>query len=134
MVASTARGSHRCRSGVHVKTGRTVVQEVRVPVTAVEALEGGGNEAGFRTRRQLGAAVDVGSRVRVLAPWGEDEYLIASPYAANPPRGCISILSPVGAALLGQRLGAEVSVQTPGGVQSLTILGVVPHDAERSSL
>jgi len=110
------------------------VPDVRLPVTAGEALKAGANEAGVRTRRQLGAAVDIGSRVRVLAPWGEDEYLIASPSATDPPRGCISILSPVGAALLGRRLGAEVSVQTPGGVQSLTILGVVPHDAERSSL
>jgi transcription elongation GreA/GreB family factor len=39
----------------------------------------------------------------------------------------------VGAALLGQRLGAEVTVQTPGGVQSLTILDVVPPDVEEFS-
>ncbi len=114
---------------VQSETGRTAVADVGVPTTAVEAVEDGGRSPGCPTRRRVGAAVDIGSRVRVIAPWGEDEYVIVSPQAADPQRGRISVLSPVGAALLGRWLGAEVSVKAPGGVQSLTILGVIPPSA-----
>lgn len=79
--------------------------------------------------RGAGATVEVGYRVRVLAPWGEDEYLVVSPQSADPGRGRISMLSPVGAALLGRRRGEEVRVQTPGGIQRLAILDVVPPPA-----
>jgi transcription elongation GreA/GreB family factor len=68
--------------------------------------------------------VGVGSQVRVLAPWGEDEYVIVSPRSADPQQGHISSLSPVGAALLGRRLSDEVWVETPSGVQRLTVLAV----------
>jgi len=62
----------------------------------------------------------------MLAPWGEEEYVIVSPASADPDRGRISVVSPVGSALLGLRRGENVSVQTPGGVQRLAILDVVP--------
>jgi transcription elongation GreA/GreB family factor len=62
----------------------------------------------------------------MLAPWGEEEYVIVSPASADPHRGRISVVSPVGSALLGLRRGEDVSVQTPGGVQRLAILDVVP--------
>jgi transcription elongation GreA/GreB family factor len=75
---------------------------------------------------RIGDAVQVGSRVRMLAPWGEEEYVIVSPASADPHRGRISVVSPVGSALLGLRRGQDVSVRTPGGVQRLAILDVVP--------
>lgn len=79
------------------------------------------NESEHRT----GGAVQVGSRVRVLAPWGEDEYVIVSPQCADPRHGRISMVSPVGQALLGRRPGDAVCVQTPDGVQCLALLDVI---------
>ncbi len=73
-----------------------------------------------------GEPVEVGSRVRMLAPWGEEEYVIVAPALADPHRGRISMVSPVGSALLGLRRGEDVGVHTPGGVHRLTILDVVP--------
>jgi transcription elongation GreA/GreB family factor len=81
------------------------------------------------TAHRAGGAVHVGSRVRVLAPWGEDEYVIVPPQSADPQHGRISLLSPVGAALLDQRPGDVVSVRTPDGAQSLALLDVTPPEA-----
>jgi transcription elongation GreA/GreB family factor len=75
---------------------------------------------------RIGDAVQLGSRVRIQTPWGEEEYAIVSPASADPHRGRISTVSPVGSALLGLRRGQDVSVRTPGGVQRLAILDVVP--------
>jgi transcription elongation GreA/GreB family factor len=75
---------------------------------------------------RVGDAIEVGSRVLLLAPWGEEEYVIVFPASADPHRGRISMVSPVGSAVLGLRPGEDVSVQTPGGVQRLAILDVVP--------
>jgi Transcription elongation factor, GreA/GreB, C-term len=110
-----------------LETGRTDVSDA--PMTTAVTPERGAVDLGRRTRPRVGKTVDVGALVRVRAPWGEDEYLIASPQSADPGRGRISMLSPVGAALLGRRPGEQVRVQTPGGVQCLTILDVVPRPA-----
>lgn len=46
----------------------------------------------------------------------EDEtYMIVGAAEANPREGKISHESPIGAALLGQKKGAQVKVKTPGG-------------------
>ncbi len=66
--------------------------------------------------------VRLGSRVTVIDEEGVAEtWVIVSPEEANAAQGRISIESPVGAALLGQRVGATVTVQAPGGVMRLTI-------------
>jgi transcription elongation factor GreA len=49
------------------------------------------------------------------------EYQLVEPNEANPLVGKISIVSPVGSAILGRRLGEEVLVKTPGGEQTFTI-------------
>lgn len=43
------------------------------------------------------------------------EYTILGPDEADPPRGSISFLSPVGQALLGKEVGDEVSINIPKG-------------------
>ena len=57
---------------------------------------------------------------------GEARALVlAWPNAAAPESGRVSVLSPMGSALLGRRVGARVSVELPrGAVRSLTITGV----------
>lgn len=55
----------------------------------------------------------------------EGEFTLTWPSGALPERGMISVVSPMGAALLGRRVGDEVVVTLPYGSQrSLTITAV----------
>ncbi len=54
--------------------------------------------------------VTMGSTVTVLVNGLERRYTIVGPQEANPSRGRISHLSPVGSALLGKRVGDRLSV------------------------
>jgi transcription elongation factor GreA len=53
---------------------------------------------------------------------GEVTYQIVGPDESDIPSGKISIVSPLGKALLGKEADDEVAVQTPGGVKNYTIL------------
>jgi transcription elongation factor GreA len=69
--------------------------------------------------------VSLGSTVVVSADDGETErYTIVGSPEANPSVGKISHESPVGRALLGKRVGDQVSVQVPSGTLSFTILEI----------
>lgn len=66
-----------------------------------------------------GDVVGIGSHVCVVDEDGdEDEYIIVSSSEADPMSGKLSDESPIGAALLGQRAGAVVTVALPGGYTS----------------
>ena len=73
-----------------------------------------------------GDVVGIGSHVVVVDEDGdEDEYVLVSSSEADPMAGKISDESPIGAALLGQRAGAVVTVALPGGYTSeLTVKSV----------
>ena len=51
-------------------------------------------------------------------------YTILGPDEADPGKGSISFLSPVGQALLGREEGDEVSVEIPRGRVTYEIIGV----------
>ena len=71
-------------------------------------------------------SVAIGITVKVL-DINEDEelvYTIVGSAEADPINGRISNDSPVGRALIGQRRGAEVSVQTPGGGVTMRLLDI----------
>lgn len=70
--------------------------------------------------------VSLGSRVRLrdLETGEECEYEIVGSMEADPSQNRISNLSPVGRALLGQKVGAVVEVKAPGGVQCYEILSI----------
>ncbi len=55
---------------------------------------------------------------------GEVTYQIVGPDESNIPSGKISIVSPLGKALLGKEVDDEVVVQTPGGVKNYTVLKI----------
>ena len=55
---------------------------------------------------------------------GEVTYQIVGPDESNIPSGKISIVSPLGKALLGKVVDDEVVVQTPGGVKNYTVLKI----------
>ncbi len=67
--------------------------------------------------------VGVGSFVTVLERGDDDEevYQIVGSAEADPLKGRISNESPVGKALLGKRIGDEVSVKIPDGVRHLKV-------------
>ena len=52
------------------------------------------------------------------------EYQIVGAAEADPFKGRISNNSPVGAALIGHKVGESVEVNTPGGVVNFTIKGI----------
>jgi transcription elongation factor GreA len=65
-----------------------------------------------------------GSRVRLLdlKKSAEVEYKLVTTEEADAANGMISTTSPIGRALLGRRMGDEVTVQTPAGVKEFEIV------------
>lgn len=63
--------------------------------------------------------VHIGSKVELTETTSNKtvKYQLVEPHEANPLASKISIVSPVGSAILGQSLGDEVSVKTPRGQQ-----------------
>lgn len=70
--------------------------------------------------------VNVGTTVRVrMAALGvEKEFQIVGSAESNPLENRISNESPVGAGLIGHKVGETVEIQTPGGVQPFEILAI----------
>ena len=70
--------------------------------------------------------VNVGNRVKVYDKEFDEEieYILVGSTEADPLENKISDQSPIGAALLGQAVGATVQVHTPGGVIALEILDI----------
>jgi len=69
--------------------------------------------------------VEVGNEVRVqLQDGSEEHYTIVGSAEANPDEWRISNESPMGKALMGKRVGDEVEVQAPAGVQKLRIMEI----------
>ena len=66
--------------------------------------------------------VQIGSTVSVTNAEGKkQEFTIVGSTEADPAKGRISNESPVGLALLGKRVGAEVLVDAPKGVMRFTV-------------
>jgi regulator of nucleoside diphosphate kinase len=63
-------------------------------------------------------------RVRDCATGESNNYTIVSPTHANVRLGQLSVLAPLGTALLGYRMGDEVEWSMPGGVRRLRIESV----------
>jgi transcription elongation factor GreA len=70
--------------------------------------------------------VGVGNAVRVydIGYGVEEDYTLVGLTEADPKRLYVSSESPIGEALLGKRVGDEVSVNTPGGELKLRILEI----------
>ncbi len=59
-----------------------------------------------------------------LGSGDEVTYQIVGPDESDIPSGKISIVSPLGKALIGKEVDEEVTVQTPGGIKRYTILKI----------
>lgn len=71
-------------------------------------------------------AVGIGSHVilKDLKTNKVETYELVNPAEADPEQNKISTESPVGHALVGQRKGSEIQVETPRGVMRYKILGI----------
>ena len=54
----------------------------------------------------------------------EVTYQLLGPEEADMKNNCISVLSPLGGAMLGKEVGDDVTVKTPGGVRQLEVLKI----------
>ncbi len=72
------------------------------------------------------------ARVRDLDTGAEATYRLVLPYDADASRGRISVLAPIGTALLGRRVGDTVEWQAPRGLRRLRVLAV-PFQPEAAS-
>jgi transcription elongation factor GreA len=70
--------------------------------------------------------VGMGSTVslRDLDYGDEFSYTLVGAYEADPQNGKISVSSPVGKALMGNKVGTNIEVTTPGGKSTFEILAI----------
>jgi transcription elongation factor GreA len=69
--------------------------------------------------------VTLGSHVTVVEGNGPPEtYHVVGSVEADPTKGLISNASPLGQALLGQKVGDKVTVNAPGGLLEFEIAGI----------
>ena len=75
--------------------------------------------------RAASDSVTFGSRVTVMEAGGDKEtFQIVGSVEADPGNGRISNESPLGNALLGRKVGEEVTVETPGGLLCFEITDI----------
>lgn len=82
--------------------------------------------------------VTMNSRVRLqdIEGGSEFEYELVFPRSASPEEGRISVLTPLGAALIGARVGESIEVSTPRTTRRLKVVELVfqPEAAGRYDL
>jgi transcription elongation factor GreA len=52
------------------------------------------------------------------------KYQLLGPYESDISQNKISVTSPLGRALIGKKIGSEISVQTPGGTRNVEIIDI----------
>ena len=86
-----------------------------------------GNHDAQHARQRWPAVVRIGMQVETETDSGaKRNFKIVETFEADPKSGLISDQSPVGKALMGHKEGDEVSVSTPGGVTTYSILSIKP--------
>lgn len=65
--------------------------------------------------------VSLGSTVTLKSDSKEVQYTVVGPVEADPLEGKISNESPIGQALMGKKVGDEVSITTPKGTTAYTV-------------
>jgi transcription elongation factor GreA len=75
-----------------------------------------------RVAEDTGDVVGIGKKVTVTDEAGKERtYRIVSSHEVDPQAGNISDVSPIGAALMGHRVGDVVEANTPGRTRTFTI-------------
>lgn len=75
--------------------------------------------------------VRLNSKVRIMEEQNEKvmEVMVVTPDKANIRERKISVLAPIGTALIGFRKGQKVAWQVPAGRKTFTIVDVIPEEA-----
>ncbi|HUN55994.1 MAG TPA: transcription elongation factor GreA [Smithella sp.] len=58
------------------------------------------------------------------------KYQLLGPYESDINKNKISVTSPIGKALIGKRIGSEISVQTPGGTRNFEVIDITIEEEE----
>jgi transcription elongation factor GreA len=74
--------------------------------------------------RRDGPVVRIGSRVRVLDEFGEEEFTIVPEFDADSQQARLSEATPMGRALIGRSPGERVRFRAPGGIMGVTLVDV----------
>jgi transcription elongation factor GreA len=90
----------------------------------IQALEGRLRDAVISEPPSAGQGADIGSRITVETDGFDVEYTLVGSAEANPGAGRLSVVSPVGRALIGARAGDEVAAETPRGRAMYRVLKV----------
>ena len=90
----------------------------------IQAIEAKLREAVITEAPALGEGADIGSRLTVEVDGLESVYLLVGSAEADLSAGRLSVVSPVGRALVGARTGDEVAVETPRGRALYRVLNV----------
>jgi transcription elongation factor GreA len=93
------------------------INELRASIGRAEVIE---VDKGPRDRAVFGRTV----RLYDVQNEEEIEYQLLGPYESEPEKGKISVSSPIGQALVGSKVGDEIRVRTPKGIQEFEILGI----------
>jgi regulator of nucleoside diphosphate kinase len=77
--------------------------------------------------------IRMNSRIRVLDldTGKKDLYTLVFPEHANISAGLISVLAPVGIALLGHKKGEDIEARVPGGIRRLRVERVLYRTGEK---
>lgn len=89
-----------------------------------------GQAASTRDDAELECRVALGDRITLVSPLDSRDWYkpeIALPDQADLDEDIISVLTPVGLAVLGRRLGDRVSWETPVGSRQMTITALHKH-------
>ena len=127
-----AGAAHRIRESGWLKVWRsnaveTAKQEQAFVEGRIQELERMLSNAKVIEEPTTGEAdyVRMGSHIKVGDSEGEEEtYYLVGSHEADPRRGLISNESPIGRALIGKRVGDEVTVVAPAGAFNLKILEI----------
>lgn len=69
--------------------------------------------------------VSIGNTVTIQENgYPEEKYFVVGPKEANPQKGKISHVSPIGKAIIGQAEGDNVEVETPDGITTFKIIKI----------
>jgi transcription elongation factor GreA len=90
----------------------------------IQAVERQLREAVITEAPKAGAGADIGSRVTVEIDGDEAIYTLVGSAESKPAEGRLSVVSPVGRALVGSRPGDEVDVETPRGRVAYRVVSV----------
>lgn len=77
------------------------------------------------TSKRTDGTIDFGSTVTITNPSRTITFLLVSEYESNPSEQKLSTKSPIGAAVIGKKVGDVVTIALPTGTTTYTITKVV---------